>query len=156
MNSIDQSAFTYTDHVAAPPEKVWEALTSPAATQQYWAGRNIVSAWKPGASIQMLKPDGTVDWEGEIITANPPRLLSYTFLVPLVEPGATEPPSSVRIELAPDREGTRLTLTHEGFGPESRVCECVRAGWPEVLGNLKKLVETGRAAALPAGKIAWK
>jgi uncharacterized protein YndB with AHSA1/START domain len=150
MNATDRSKFTCTSCIAASPEKVWEALTSAAFTQKYWAKRHIVSTWKPGASVQLLNPDGTVDWEGEVIKAAPPRVLSFTFSAPRVELGATEPPSSVTIELDPEDGGVRLILTHEGFGPESRTCDLVSRGWPAVFGNLKSLLETGKAVAAPA------
>lgn len=152
MYASDWPKFTYTSYITASPEKVWEALTSAVHTQQYWAGRHIVSAWKPGASVQLLNPDGSVDWEGEIITAASPRTLSYTFLVPRVEPGATEPASRVTIELDQYHEGVRLALLHEGFGSASTIYERVKEGWPAILSGLKSLVENGKAMASPAWK----
>ena len=150
MNTHDRSKFTYDSYVSASPEKVWEALTSAAFTQKYWAGRHIVSTWKPGASVQMLNPDGSVDWEGEVLKAAVPRVLSFTFLAPRFEPGATEPASRVTIELTPEGHGVRLMLTHDEFSADSRTCDCVSQGWPAILNNLKSWVETGKANESPA------
>jgi len=149
MNVTDRAKFTYTIYIAASPGKVWEALTTAAFTEQYWAGRHIVSAWKPGASIQMLA-DGNVDWEGEVITITPPRLLAFTFLAPRFKPGATEPPTRVTLELVPQEAAVRLTLTHEGFEPESKAFEAICLGWPAILSSLKSLVETGKGIDFPS------
>jgi uncharacterized protein YndB with AHSA1/START domain len=150
MNATDRSKFTCTSYIAASPEKVWEALTSPAFTEQYWAGRHIVSTWKPGASVQMLKADGSVDWEGEVITITPRRLLAYTFLAPRFEPGSPEKPTRVTIELTQQETAVRLTLSHEGFKPDSKSYEGISQGWPAILSSLKSLLETGRAIDFPA------
>lgn len=152
MNAIEQPKFTYTSSIAATPEKVWEALTSAGFTEKYWAGRHIVSNWKPGGSVQLLKPDGSVDWEGEVIKATPPRFLAFTFQVPRVEPGATELPSHVAIELTEEGTGVRLTLAHDEFEPASKVFDSISEGWPAVLNNLKSLLETGKAVAFPGWK----
>lgn len=43
----------------------------------------------------------------------------------------------------------KLTVTHDGFEPGSEMLEAVSGrkppsgGWPELLGNLKTLLETG-------------
>jgi uncharacterized protein YndB with AHSA1/START domain len=149
MNAHERTKFTYTSYIAAPPEKVWEALTSAALTEQYWAGRNIVSNWKPGASVQMLKSDGSVDWEGEIITVTPRRLLAYTFLAPRFEAGPPGKPTRVTVELAQQETSVRLTLTHEGFQPDNHSFEGISEGWPAILSSLKSLVETGKAIDFP-------
>src|SRR4030095_8007184 len=137
MNAADRTKFTCTSYICASPQRVWEALTSAAFTQQYWAGRHIVSTWKPGASVQMLKADGHVEWEGEIVKAAAPRVLSYPFLVPRVEPGATEPESLVTFELIPVSIATEVSLTHEGFPPDSANFRCMSKAWPAILGNLR-------------------
>lgn len=42
----------------------------------------------------------------------------------------------------------KLTVTHDGFPPGSRVLQAISEGWPAVLSSLKTLLETG--TALPA------
>jgi len=42
----------------------------------------------------------------------------------------------------------KLTVTHDGFDPGSAVLELVSGGWPQLLSNLKTLLETGET--LPA------
>jgi uncharacterized protein YndB with AHSA1/START domain len=150
MNAQERTKFTYTCYIASSPERVWEALTNAALTEKYWAGRDIVSNWKPGASVQMLKADGSVDWEGEIIAITPRRLLAYTFLAPRFEARSPGKPTRVTIELTQQDTAVRLTLTHEGFEPESKSFEGISEGWPAILSSLKSLVETGKAIDFPA------
>jgi uncharacterized protein YndB with AHSA1/START domain len=150
MNADDRTNFVYTSYIRASPQRLWEALTSAAFTQQYWAGRHIVSVWKPGASVQMLKADGSVDWEGEIITVTPNRLLTFTFLAPRFEPESGSRPTRVTIELIEQETAVRLTLTHEGFETGSNSFDGICQGWPAILSSLKSLVETGKAIDFPA------
>ena len=37
----------------------------------------------------------------------------------------------------------KLTVVHDGFGPDSVVLESISLGWPSVLSSLKTLLETG-------------
>jgi uncharacterized protein YndB with AHSA1/START domain len=42
-------------------------------------GRRIQSDWNVGSPVRHVREDGGIDWEGEVLQAQPPRLLSYTF-----------------------------------------------------------------------------
>ena len=50
----------------------------------------------------------------------------------------------IRLRLAPEGQGTRLTLTHEGFNLDSplsrRAFEGMKPGWPAVLARLEALL----------------
>jgi uncharacterized protein YndB with AHSA1/START domain len=43
------SRFVYVTYIRTTPEKLWEALTKPDFTRQYWAGTHQESAWTHGA-----------------------------------------------------------------------------------------------------------
>lgn len=149
---MDKPHFVYVTYIASTPEKVWEALTSEQFTLQYWGGRRIRSAWKPGSAVEMLQEDGSIDWTGEVLQAEPPRLLAYTF-DPLsdeempgfegdrMDPNQPEKPSRVTFEIAPYLGQVRLTLTHDQFEPGSRVLAGISHGWPAILSSLKSLLE---------------
>ena len=64
----------YVTYIAATPEKVWQALTDPAFTAQYFFGRTIEIEPKVGGSFLMRMPDGEVDMKGEVTEWSPPRL----------------------------------------------------------------------------------
>ena len=132
---------TYILYIAAPPERVWEALTNGESTRQYWFGRSIESSWGQGDKITIHAPDGSLDVFGEILEHDPPRVLAYTFNI------TGFPPSRVRIELVPFGDVTRLTLTHIDHTPEplpADAPEIQRRGWMIILNGLKTLVETGK------------
>jgi hypothetical protein len=37
----------------------------------------------------------------------------------------------------------KLTVTHDGFAPDSSVLPAISEGWPAVVASLKTLLETG-------------
>ena len=78
---------------------------------------------------------------GVFTAYSPPRALAFTWTSPY-EPGDT----SVRITLKPVEGGTRVTLTHTGFGAgkkwAGRAEESERE-WNGGLDNLKSVLETG-------------
>jgi Activator of Hsp90 ATPase homolog 1-like protein len=60
-----------------------------------------------------------------------------------------EPRSKVTSDLQDVGWGVvKLTVTHDGFSPGSRVQQAISEGWPAVQSSLRTLLETG--TALPA------
>jgi hypothetical protein len=59
-----------------------------------------------------------------------------------------EKPSRVSIELTGQSPVVRLTVTHSGFPPDSKVYKACQLGWPMILSNLKSLLETGKPIAV--------
>jgi uncharacterized protein YndB with AHSA1/START domain len=148
---MDSPKFVYTLHINTTPEKLWDALTKPEFTQQYWGGRRVQSDWTAGASIKHLKPDGAVELRGEVLQADPPRRLSYTFTSPARDGVPEEKPTRVTFEIAVTFGVTKLTIIHDGFDRDSRLFLEVANGWQAILSSLKTLLETG--APLP---FTWK
>ena len=142
---MSKPQFIYVTYIDTTPEKLWEALTSPNFTRQYWSGRSLQSDWKVGSPIQALEADGSLEWHGEVLQSEPPRLLSYTFDITPPGEGRGEPASRVTFELETAGEVIRLTTTHDNFEVGSQVLQGVSRGWPTILSSLKTLLETGRA-----------
>ena len=71
----------YVTYVAAPPEKVWAALTGADFTRQYFFGRLVESDWRVGSTVCYRMADGTLDVQGKVLECDPPRLLSFTWHV---------------------------------------------------------------------------
>jgi uncharacterized protein YndB with AHSA1/START domain len=139
---MDKPEFVYTLFIGAAPEMVWQALTTPEFTQQYWGGRRPESDWQVGSPIQIVKPDGNAEVHGEILVCNPYQTLAYSWHSTHLA-GA----SRVTFELSPfpADEGhaiTQLKITHDGFTPGSNISMAVM-GWMAILNNLKTLLETG-------------
>jgi uncharacterized protein YndB with AHSA1/START domain len=140
---MSSDKFVYIIHINAPAEKVWEALTQGDFTAQYWGGRRIESDWQVGSAVKHIRPDGTFDWEGEILEADAPRLLSYTWLTP------NQKPTRVTFKLQYQEPNTRLQLTHEDLDSNSPTYPMTVEGWSAILSNLKTLMERGEPMAFP-------
>ena len=54
----------YVTYIAASPEKVWQALTDPAFTRQYFGGFSIDVEPKTGGAFYLRYPDGKVHMSG--------------------------------------------------------------------------------------------
>jgi uncharacterized protein YndB with AHSA1/START domain/DNA-binding transcriptional ArsR family regulator len=133
--------YVYVTYIESSPEQVWQALTDPDLSAQYWGHSNI-SDWAVGSTWEHRRVDGSgiADVFGTVLEAAPPRRLTMTFDAP----GATPPggPSLVTFEIEPFHEIVRLTVTHENLA-DGDALEAISAGWPAVCANLKSLLETG-------------
>jgi len=146
---MTKPSFVYVAYIRTSPEKLWQALTDGASTRQYWAGRRVESDWTVGAPVTFWF-DGKVSDSGKVLECDPPRRLSYSFRVELVEALRGEPPSRVTFEIEKLDAQVKLTVTHDGFEPGSKVFTAISGGWPAILSSLKSLLETGHAIELPA------
>lgn len=149
MSAMTTESTVYVIYIAAPAEKIWEALTSSAFTTQYFFGRTIHSDWATGATWALRKPDGSADVSGRVIESNPPRRLTVSWSVDWIEPKLPECFVTYEIETVGDNL-VRLTMTEAHPTPiEAHLLEGGRKGWPMILSGLKSLLETGRALPMP-------
>ncbi len=142
---MNKPEYVYVAVIAKPPEDVWNALTLPEFTRQYWHRTDVQSDFSVGSPIRFLTESGGVGAEGEILVASRPSELAYTWQFPNNPETKDESPSRVTFKLEPIATGTKLTVIHDRFPTNSRMLELVRPGWPLVIGGLKTLLETGRA-----------
>ncbi|HEY2319820.1 MAG TPA: SRPBCC domain-containing protein [Solirubrobacteraceae bacterium] len=153
---MDKPSFVYTTYIRTTPDRLWEALTSPAFTQRYWTAA-LETDWKPGSEMAWNLYGVTVAHpEQVVLEADPPRRLSYTWHTFTPElaraagvneerfaAAAAEPRSRVTFELQPAGDAVKLTVVHDGFPDDSTAAQLVSNGWPRVLSRLKTLLETG-------------
>jgi uncharacterized protein YndB with AHSA1/START domain len=80
---MSKSTFVYVTYIAATPEKVFQALTEPPLTRQYWGLENV-SDWKPGSPWRHQSGNDakTVRMLGEVVECSPPRRLVITWAFP--------------------------------------------------------------------------
>lgn len=138
----------YRTYIHADVERVWEALTNPEFTKQYFHAQRLESALEPGSPYRFVAPDGADSVVGTIEEIDPPHRLVLTWSVLYDAAAAEEPPSRVEWQL--DAMGdhlTRVTTTHGDLGLSPVTSASVADGWNWVLGSLKSFVETG--AGLP-------
>jgi uncharacterized protein YndB with AHSA1/START domain len=139
---INELKIVIVTYIASTAARVWDALTNPEITQQYWFDTRIESDWKVGSKV-LYRRKGQITDEQTLLKFEPPHVLSYTFN-PLFEEFRGERPSRVTFELAAVEEVVRLTTTHDDFEPNSKGYRACSDGWPVILSNLKTLLETGR------------
>lgn len=147
---MSKPEFVYMTVIAAPPERVWQGLTTAEFTRQYWHATRIRSDFTPGSTIEFLNPDDSVGVAGEVLAADQPKELSYTWRFLRNAEAAGDPPSRVTFRLEPIPAGTRLTVIHDQLAEDSATATMVSFGWPHVIAGLKTLLETGRAVDFTA------
>jgi uncharacterized protein YndB with AHSA1/START domain len=140
--------FVYVTYVKTTPEQLWDALTSSEFSKRYWFGTELKSDFKPGSPFALVR-NGTTTDVGEVLEADRPRRLAYTFKHVLKENLRGEPVTKVVFTLEPHGGLVKLTLTHEGFAEGSRLLDGVSKGWPAILSNLKSMLESGEPLAIP-------
>jgi uncharacterized protein YndB with AHSA1/START domain len=137
---------TDTISIAAPAEKVWDALTNPALTQQYMFGCEALSDWKEGSRLVWRGAKDGVDYvTGHITRLEPHTHFSYTVFDPN---GKYEdiPANYLNVDCVLKQAGEN-TLLQVTQGDYSLVAEGQERyndsadGWGSVLEGLKKVAE---------------
>jgi uncharacterized protein YndB with AHSA1/START domain len=133
--------------IKATPDAIWDAITKPEFTQQYFHGSRADFDLRRGGAYRGLAGDGdTVLVEGEVVEVDRPRKLVHTWRAMYDEGLADEEPSRVSWEIEPQDGGfTKLTVVHDQLERSPKTAESVSgAGWMMVLSGLKTLLETGK------------
>ncbi len=68
----------YQVYIRTTPDKLWEAITKPENTRQYFYGLAVKSDWKTGSSVQHQSPDGQAVLDGKVIEVNRGKKLVTT------------------------------------------------------------------------------
>lgn len=142
----------YVTYIAATPEAVWQALTDPAFTRQYFGGLSVDVEPKAGGAFKLLYPDGRTHIGGEVVDWSPPRRLACTWVVEGMAEFAELPVCLVTYEIEPAGETVRLTMTesHSWDVPDA-ILAGGRSGWPAILSSLKSVLETGKPLMMEMG-----
>ncbi|MEA2915017.1 MAG: hypothetical protein QOJ15_7098 [Bradyrhizobium sp.] len=128
---------------------MWQGLTDPAFTKQYFAGFAVDVEPRTGGAFRMLYPDGRTHISGEVVDWSPPRRFSCTWEVEGM-PGFAELPACLvtyDIEQAGDAVKLTMTEAHSWDVPEA-ILSGGRSGWPAILSSLKSLLETGKSLVI--------
>lgn len=131
----------YTTYIRTTPQKVWDAITNPEFSRQYW-GQENVSDWKKGSKWQHVSGnDKSILVVGEVLESDPPNLLVLSW----ASPSDLADKSRVTFEIEAIEDMVRLNVAHGDFIPGSVMATKVSGGWPRVLSSLKSMLETGSA-----------
>jgi uncharacterized protein YndB with AHSA1/START domain len=154
----DQDTIEAEIFVAAPPERVFQALTDPNQMPRWWGQRGMyrVTEWKndlrPGGkwSSVGVGADGTsFRIDGEYLEIDPPRRLVHTWISSHSGPLQTvvrwelEPREVHSLQRGPSRvgTGTMVKLWHQGFAGNPKAAADHGNGWKRVLGWMQAFVE---------------
>ena len=147
--------------IAAPPERVFQAISDPDQLSQWWGERGLYritersSDLRPGGkwSAVGVGADGkSFRVEGEYLEVDPPRRLVHTWTSSYMGPLHT----TVYFDLEPQAvhglhpsgpkkagTGTLLKLRHQGFATAPQQAVNHGEGWKRVFGWLAAYVERG-------------
>lgn len=151
MSSSAESRFVYVTYIRTTPDKLWSALTNTDFAQQYWLGIRPEAEWKAGGSWKLMFKDGRIADVGEIIEFEPAKRLSIRWRNEFKPEMKAEGWSLCTMEIEPVGEAVKLTVTHSMKREGAKFIGAVSGGWPQVLSNLKSLLETGSVVLPPRG-----
>jgi len=161
--SPDQDVVTAEIFIAAPPERVFQALTDPSQPTKWWGQQGLyritdykgdVRVGGKWSSVGQGADGKSFRVDGEYLEIDPPRRLVYTWFASF----CAEQKTTVHWELEP-REvhglqsrgpqkmgtGTMVKITHTGFaGAPAGMAAGHSQGWVRVLGWMQAFVEEGK------------
>src|SRR5215470_14638564 len=140
LADLTQGEILATVEIAAPPERVFRALTSDEIVDWWvrpgvfdtreWSGDVRVGGRWRATGMARGEP---YTLEGEFVEIDPPRKLVHTWHVA----GTPAPPTTVTYLLEAITGGTRLTVRHSGF-PIGEPMTNISMGWESSLQRLSE------------------
>ena len=130
--------------IAAPPERVWAALTTPELIKQYMFGADIHTDWKVGSPLTYTGEYQGKKYEdkGTIKKLEPNKLLAATHFSSMSgKPDVPENYALVTYELHRANDKTVLSVEQDNIDSEKGV-EQSKQNWSGVLQAIKKIVES--------------
>ena len=133
--------------IAAPPERIFQALIDPAQVVQWWGQSGLYRCTefqcdlRRGGKWRCAGVSGDhkrFEAFGEYLEIDPPRLLVHSW----VASWTGEVKTIVRWELEPTRQGTLVRIRHCGLAAHPELAQSY-SGWPRILGWLQALLERG-------------
>jgi uncharacterized protein YndB with AHSA1/START domain len=165
--SPDQDTVLAEIFIAAPPARVFQAITDPKQLSQWWGQQGLYRITeskadvRPGgkwSSVGVGADGASFRVDGEYLEVDPPRLLVHTWIASYS--GALK--TVVRWELEPTSvhglhtngprktgTGTLVKIRHEGFAGAPEQAAGHSEGWKRVLGWLEGYVERSETVDTP-------
>jgi uncharacterized protein YndB with AHSA1/START domain len=151
--TADQDSVVSEIHIAAPPDRVFQALIDPRQVMSWWTSPDCQiesfameprkgGRWKYDTKPSELNVNEVSKFhcDGEVLEYDPPRLLAYTWIANWHDDKTRR--TVVRWELTPKAGGTQVKITHSGLAQEANARKDYSGGWAGVVGALKQFVET--------------
>ncbi len=129
--------------IDAPPDAVWDAITTPETIKQWFFGVDTESTWEVGGPLihrGSYQGRPYVD-KGEILRFDPPKVLAHTHWSDV---SGTEdlPENYQEVTWTVEEEDGKTTLSiAERNLPSAGAKRVSEQSWQAVLGNLKEILE---------------
>jgi uncharacterized protein YndB with AHSA1/START domain len=136
--------------INATAEQVWEAITDPDFTAQFFYNGRVQSDFRPGASLKYIdQRDGSLQIEGIVVEADRPRRLvvdeKYVW-----DPGVAADPVHREVwEIEPVGKMCKLTVSFYEVALDCATMRSILGGIPFIVSGLKTLLETGKPLPSP-------
>jgi uncharacterized protein YndB with AHSA1/START domain len=159
-----QAPLKYIFYLASTPEKVWEGFVSRESNRIIFSGAELQADFKPGGLLAWVGagPDGKpmTYVRGKVLRFEPPKVFQYTFAM-----GQNDKGSRATIELVPETEATKVTVTHDEWAEDDPTYAACADGWPRILSaeecatesrqqeRSHRFAQTRRAAALESSPV---
>ena len=163
----DQNAVITEIFIAAPPARVFQAISDPQQMPQWWGQTGLYTLTKASTDLRPggkwrtdgVGADGQPFYvEGEYLEVDPPRLLVHTWIGSYSGPLKTvvrwelEPHSVHGLHPSGPRKsgtGTLVRVRQEGFAGNAELAASHGEGWKRVLGWLEGYLERGQTVDTP-------
>jgi uncharacterized protein YndB with AHSA1/START domain len=141
-----QTTQVYTLVIKTTPEALWDAITKPEFTEQYFYGSRITVLPDHYSSVG---PTGDLRGDEPVLEFDPPRRLVHGWRSRYDPELAEEDESRVTWEIEPQDDGTCvLTVVHDRLeGAPKTAASVAGIAWMTVLSGLKTYLETGEPLA---------
>jgi uncharacterized protein YndB with AHSA1/START domain len=150
------TAHVYQIYIAAPADRVWEAITESEWTEQYFHSTRFVEPPVAGQAYRtVISGAGRDAVDGLIEEMTPPRgetpgRFVQTWHILYDAALCAEPPGRVEWTVEPlGGDLTRVRLVHGDLAGSPLTWEHVKDGWVWVLDSMKTVLETGRTLPEP-------
>jgi uncharacterized protein YndB with AHSA1/START domain len=136
--------------IAAPPQRVFEALINRDQALQWGTGEAFeITLWdmdaRPGGKWHFVSRERNrtgaepYDHHGEILQIKPPLLLEYSWYANWHPDPAYR--TIVRWDLTPTKTGTHLKVTHSNLAALPGLAQGYSQGWPGLVQQIKTFLE---------------
>jgi len=146
---MNPPVFVYSIYIETSLDRLWDSLTSPDITCQYWFGRRIESDWKIGSPVTFwLNYSQDIDMRGVILEYKPLQKLSFTWNLGMNVESKMKTSSRVIFDIESLGSVVKCTLTHDELQQGDEAPTGVSEGWPIILCSLKSFLETGKPLSI--------
>jgi uncharacterized protein YndB with AHSA1/START domain len=151
QTSSDNNQVTCEIFIAAPRNRIFEALTDAKQAVRWWGHNDryhlsefimdtrVGGKWSTSGGSAKT---GDIHVHGEILEIDPPSRLKYTWISSWMPQHTT-----VLWELEENDKGTLVKLTHTGFAGDAGLAEAHSDGWKLVLSWLEGYLERGETVS---------